>query len=146
MKTDDLRDPLEDNPCPAAKPWELPEDRITIIESHEAEVIGEDGDDYIIKFPDVDGKPIEGNLPKTDFENLPHSVRVGTNFSLVAFVEKGLPGFDEKTWRLPPGASRISKASVWPLVRHWHSSLRTNHDNGTNSDSLAACDYDVRIN
>jgi hypothetical protein len=101
------------SPAAAIKPWELPSDRIDVIKAYAAEVIEEDGDDYIITFIDDDGELVEANVAKTDFESLPHRVRVGTAFGLVAFREKG---------------SGIVSASVWPIARYWHQSLRADRD------------------
>ena len=94
-------------------PWRLTSDCLEIVETHEAEIIGEDEGEYVIAFPDYDGELVEANIDKSDFDALPHPVRVGSLFGLVVYRKKG---------------SRTTSASVWPVSRYWHPSLQATVD------------------
>lgn len=90
-------------------PWELDSTRIDIVETYAAEVVGEDGQDYLIEFADYDGGTVEARLGKCEFEDLPYPVEDGTYFGIVVYRRKDQRG---------------TTASVWPVAEYWHPTLR----------------------
>jgi hypothetical protein len=91
------------------QPWEKSPLEVTIVESYEAETIGQHGKYYLIEFADVDGGIVEAKLPRKRFRHFPYPVRVGTYFGIIVYKEGG------KT-----------KAGTWPVPMYWNPELRGN--------------------
>lgn len=91
------------------KPWEMESKDVDIIESYDAEVIGERGKEYSIEFIDPDGKFVEALLPKIEFDWLPHEIGIGTNFWIVIYYTKD---------------KNRMKMSTWPVAKYWHESWK----------------------
>jgi len=87
--------------------WCQTTETVSIEFSYEAEIIGEEGEDYLVQLFEGDGGTIEGKIPKGDFAQWPHPIKEGTCFGVVTFREKGRPG---------------TTASPWPIPEYWHPS------------------------
>lgn len=90
-----------------SRPWKGSPLETEIIESHEAEIIGEIEGQYVVAFPDYDGSLIEAEMGKEEFENFPHPVRVGTCFGIIVYKIKG-----------------EQKKGAWPVAKYWNEELR----------------------
>jgi len=90
-------------------PWEQPRTEIEILNGYEAEIIGEEGEDYMIAFGDTDGGQVEANMCKKDFDVFPHPVRVGTMFGIITFRTTVVPGV---------------VCGAWPVSKYWNDDLR----------------------
>lgn len=88
-------------------PWEKSPLEVEIIEGHEAEIIGEEGEEFFVAFPDRDGEKIEAKIDKKQFEGFPYSVDEGTYFGIIVYRE------DNQT-----------KAGAWPTAEYWNPELR----------------------
>jgi hypothetical protein len=85
------------------KPWELDRSRVYIMESFEAEVVGEDGDQFMVEFHDRDCGIVEATVGMNEFEHMP----AGT-----------LPHFGIVIWR--DLETNETHCSAWPLASHWN--------------------------
>jgi hypothetical protein len=102
-------------------PWELDSSQVEIVRSYETEIMGEDGDKYLIEFADKDGGMVEAKLPKKEFEGVPGlgeprgmsgwQPAVGSMLycGIVIYRMKGEKGL---------------RVGIWPLASYWHPSLR----------------------
>lgn len=89
------------------QPWERSPLEIEILESHEAEIIGEENNEYMVSYPDSDGTPIEGTIEKEKFENFPHPVRVRTSFGIIVYKK-----------------DKVIISKPWPVSKYWNQELR----------------------
>jgi len=97
-----------------SRPWELEKSRIEVIRSYDATIVDDENDCYAIEFIDYDGSIVEADLPKKEFKDLPHPVKIGTHFFVVVYRMKDFSGMS---------------VSVWPVAKFWHPSWRTKvHD------------------
>ncbi len=94
---------------PAAHPWELEKSRVEVIKSYDAIIVDDENDCYAIEFIDYDGSIVEADLPKKEFKDLPHPVKIGTHFFVVVYRMKDFSGMSVR---------------VWPVAKFWHPSWK----------------------
>ncbi|MHC5055482.1 MAG: hypothetical protein ACYTKD_12265 [Planctomycetota bacterium] len=96
---------------PSMPPWTRPSTDVEICATNDAQILGEDGDDFLVVFYEEDMTPVEARVAKLHFVNHPGRPREGSFFVIVVYRDK---------------ADQCVKASAWPIPSNWHSSLRKN--------------------
>jgi hypothetical protein len=86
------------------RPWLL--SQIDIIDVYEAEIIGEEDNNYLIEFRDAEMKIVEAILPKKEFEKHPGTITIGTPFGIVLYKQQD-----------------SIKIGAWPDEKYWNKSL-----------------------
>ena len=89
-------------------PWLLSEEDIKILQAFEAEIVGQENNDYIVSFADDNGDHIEARIPKAEFEILPYPCVLGACFHIVVYERI---------------KESVKIASIWPDAKHWHPDL-----------------------
>lgn len=88
------------------KPWERSPLEIKVIEAWDSEIIGEEGDSYLIEFYDTNMSVVEAKLPKKEFEGWPHPTGPGTCFGIIIYED-----------------NRKLSIGAWPLQHYWNKEL-----------------------
>lgn len=87
------------------KPWEKSLLEIKIIDIYEAEITGEEGNDYLIEFRDAEMEIVEASLPKKEFDGWPEQIKQGSVFGVVIYYHEKL------------------SIGAWPIEKYWNPNL-----------------------
>jgi hypothetical protein len=91
------------------KLWERSPLEIEIIEDYESEIIGEEQEDFLVAFSDIDGGIVEAKINKKEFEGFPYQLDEGTFFGIFVYKEK---------------ENNQTKAAVGPTLKYWNPEWR----------------------
>ena len=96
-------------------PWERSPLEIKIRATNDAQILGEEGDDYLVVFYEEDMTPVEARVEKKQFEGHPGNPRPGSYFVLVVYHDL----------KIDPEPNKNSViAAPWPIPRNWNKELR----------------------